>query len=93
MKRACVASQNWQWREARCSQYSLYWQAERQSQCRFWPQPLGAGAVLARGITIGVIRVAGNGPGHIPRAAKTVTAQRVFHFVTGSYAKPPEDIE
>jgi len=39
MKRACGASQNWQWREARCSQYLEYWQAERQSQCRFWPQP------------------------------------------------------
>ena len=31
MKRACGASQNWQWREARCSQYLEYWQAERQS--------------------------------------------------------------
>ena len=31
MKRACVASQNRRQREARCSQYSLYWQAERQS--------------------------------------------------------------
>jgi len=40
MKRACGASQNWQWREARCSQYLEYWQAERQSQRRFWPQPL-----------------------------------------------------
>jgi len=39
MKRACGASQNWQWREARCSQYLEYWQAERQSQWRFWPQP------------------------------------------------------
>jgi hypothetical protein len=40
MKRAGGASQNWQWREARCSQYLEYWQAERQSQWRFWPQPL-----------------------------------------------------
>jgi len=33
MKGTCVASKNRPWREARCGQYLLYWQAERQRAC------------------------------------------------------------
>jgi len=45
--------------------------------------PLWAGAVLARGITLGVPG-RGADPSHVYCVAKTVTAQRVFHYVTGS---------
>jgi hypothetical protein len=84
VKRACGASQNWQWREARCSQYLEYWQAERQSQCRFWPQPLVGWRdfgpeQLSSSLPNAVTAVNLAGP-----EAKIVTAQRVFHYVAGS---------
>ena len=46
--------------------------------------PLRAGAVLARGFKFGASRLRDGGKCHIARAAKTVTAQRVFHYVRGS---------
>ena len=133
MKRACVASQNWQWREARCSQYLAYWQAERQSvprraeqvpsgvcldatperdnrapdarssyaparshpqklgpllhvpaRCRFWPQPPAGWRGIGPRLHAQRFPGAGPSPGHFSRVAKTVTAQRVFHYVRDS---------
>jgi hypothetical protein len=46
--------------------------------------PLRAGAVLARGFTFGSSSGSEAEPGYIRCVAKTVTAQRVFHYVTGS---------
>jgi len=46
--------------------------------------PLRAGAVLARCFTLGSSCGSEADPGYIPCVAKTVTAQRVFHYVTGS---------
>jgi len=45
--------------------------------------PLRAGAILARGCVPGAIRLRGK-LGHLSCVAKIVTAQRVFHYVTGS---------
>jgi hypothetical protein len=47
MKRACVASQNWRWREARRSQYVDIGKPSDKASGDSGRNPFGAGAILA----------------------------------------------
>jgi len=85
VKRTCVASQNWRWREARRSQYvdigkpsDTASDDSGRNPCGwrgfgFWLQTLKVPVLEAAGSPVDV--------------AKTVTAQRVFHYVMGSQCR------
>jgi len=91
MKRTCVASQNWRWREARCSQYVDIGKASDKASDNSGRNPCGwrgFGSSLQT-LTVLVPGAAGS-PVHV---AKTVTAQRVFHYVMGSKCHVPSIAE
>ena len=81
MKRTCVASQNWRWREARCSQYVDTGKASDNASDDSGRNPCGWRGFGSSLQNLGVLAGGGGGPVHV---AKTVTAQRVFHYVMGS---------
>jgi hypothetical protein len=50
MKRACVARQNWRWREVRCSQYVDIGKPIDKVSADSGRNPLRAGAIFARNL-------------------------------------------
>jgi hypothetical protein len=83
MKRACVASQNWQWREARCRQYVDIGKPSDKASGDCGRNPLRAGAILAFDHIQGAVSRISTVARAREVAAKIVTAQRVFHRAGG----------
>jgi hypothetical protein len=70
MKRACVARQNWQWREARRSQYVDIDKTSDKASDDSGRNPLRAGAILARVISHGAAQFKGRTPATFPAPPK-----------------------
>ena len=91
MKRTCVASQNWQWREARRSQYVDIGKPGDKASADSGRNPCGwrgFGSWLQT-LRVPVLEAAGS----LAHVAKTVTAQRVFHYVMGSLCHAPSNAD
>jgi len=82
MKRTCVASQNWRWREARCSQYVDIGKASDKASDNSGRNPCGWRGFGFWLRTLSFLLL--DAVGSLAHFAKTVTAQRLFHYVMGS---------
>ena len=82
MKRACVASQDWRWREVRRSQYVDIGKPNDKASADSGRNPCGWRGFGSWLQTVSFLLL--DAVGSLVHFAKTVTAQRVFHYVMGS---------